>query len=132
MSYDINAYVEYRLDSWATWYTQHSDLGLGYPKQSIEARLLYGDGILVNHQYGRHEVMCNDDAEEIEKMVLELNKQNERLAKVLREQYFGQGTAKRKAERLKMSYESFKMQLDLAKQWLTGRLSLSYQQRLGC
>lgn len=127
MIHNVNEYIDCRLDEWANWYLQYGDFGLGYPRRSIEGRLMDEGGVLIKSTASR-DLLCNAEAEEIEKMVLELNQQNSRLAKVLRENYFGFGTCKSKAERLAMSYSSFKTHLDMAKQWLAGRLSTSYQQ----
>lgn len=131
MNYSIQEYIEYRLEEWAKWYLRGNSLGLGYPRASLEGRMMESCGVIAKSTVPPG-LLCNAEAEEIEKMVLELNQQNERMAKILRAQYFEQGTTKGKAARLQMSYETFKMQLDLAKQWLTGRLSASYPWRFNC
>lgn len=128
MNYDINDYVESRLEEWAEWYLKHGDFGLGYPWRSIEGRMIDNGGIIIRGI--APEVLCNTEAEEIEHMVQELYRQDEFLARVLREQYFGKGTAKNKSARLKTSYENFKIHLKMAKHWLAGRLSASYPRQM--
>jgi len=68
--------------------------------------------------------MINEPAEEIERLVSqELAQQTPRLATILRTQYLKIGTMEQKAKQLSMSYSRYKIQLDLGKQWLVGRLS---------
>lgn len=121
----INDYVNYRLDQWADWYLRNGGFGLGYPKKSVEGKLIDNGGVLIK---STPYLACNASAEEIEHLVVELTKQNERLAQVLREQYFGLGTMPRKAKRLGFSYAYFRTQLDMAKQWMAGRLSITYRE----
>lgn len=130
MNYDINAYVDCRLDEWAEWYIQHGDLGLGYPRKSLEGRLMDSGGIIAKVTIAP-ELMCNAEAEEIEQMVLELNQQNAFLAQVLREQYFGKGVMRSKAERMRISCVNFRVHLKMAKLWLAGRLSVGYARSAG-
>jgi hypothetical protein len=79
-----------------------------------------------------HDLLCNAGAEEIEKFVVELRKQNACLAAVLREQYFGLGTMQHKAKRLQLSCSYFRVKLDMTKQWMVGRLSGSYRGWVFC
>lgn len=125
MSYDITKYVERRLEEWANWYLYYGDFSLGFPKENLVSKLV---------KYGGHiirltrcpDLNSNKEAEEIENYVIELTRQNKVLAKVLREQYFGLGNAHSKAERLKISYPLFRQSLDMAKQWMMGRLSSKF------
>jgi hypothetical protein len=124
MRYEINNYVECRLEEWADWYLRHGDLGLGYPKRTLEGRLMDEGGVLIKATLPP-DLQCNAEAEEIEHFVVELRHQDARLATVLKEQYFGFGNAMSKAKRLKLSYANFRVQLDMAKHWMAGRLSAS-------
>ena len=65
----------------------------------------------------------NKKAEEIEKIVKIMHAQNPRIAKALKQQYFCHSSAAIKAKKLGMSYPSFKVYVDMGKQWVAGRLS---------
>lgn len=115
-------YVEYRLEEWAHWYSRGCYMGLGYPNQSTIAALKEYQGVMIKTQ-GIKPIATNEQAEEIEDLMKELALQNKRLTDVLRQNYFGVGTAAYKAEQVGLSYAHFKVQLDMAKQWLAGRLT---------
>lgn len=115
-------YVHYRLDQWADWYLRGNQYGLGYPKKNIMARLIDEGGILIKGT-SHHSPSTNVQAEEIEMIVKSLAKQSQKLAEALRVQYFEQGTVPFKAKRMGLSYTQFKVHVDMAKQWVAGRLS---------
>ncbi len=95
---------------------------MGYPGKSTLALLREYQGVVIRVQ-GIKPLPTHEQAEQIEKLVAELAMQNERLAKVLRQNYLGVGTAMRKARQIGLSYAHFKVQLDMAWYWVAGRLT---------
>jgi hypothetical protein len=123
---DALAYVECRLEEWADWYSRGCDLGLGYPRQSTIAGLLDNQGVLTKAQ-GRKPLPTHERSEEIEAFIIELVQQNSRIAKALCQFYLGKGSMTQKARVLGISYAYFKMHVDMAKQWLAGRLTSQHR-----
>jgi len=122
MKHDISTYLDERLINWAEWYTRYLDSGLGYPSQSIESLLLQHGGAVVKTTGSKPLPVCQS-AEEIENMISELAKQNLKLANALRTYYLQRGSMQHKAKCLSISYSQFKVYVDMAKQWLIGRLT---------
>jgi hypothetical protein len=120
---EIMDYLDQRLIEWADWYLRQNDHGLGYPKKSIEARLMELGGFLIK-MTGHYYPPSHTNAEEIEDYIRELAKQNRILADTLRSAYLGIGTGRQKAKRMQLSYTQFKVYLGMAKQWLAGRFSV--------
>lgn len=114
-------YVDERLQQWAEWYSRDNLFGLGYPSCSIEYRLMT-EGVIVKTT-GPKSLPSNEEAEEIELLVNEIAKQNERIALALRCQYFGHRRSRERAKSLGVSYAQFRIYVDLGRQWLAGRLS---------
>jgi len=115
-------YLENRLQVWADWYTRSLSLGLGYPPKNLMAKLQETGGLPLRSN-GQSPILSHPQAEEIEKLVCQLSEQYRFLADTLREFYCGEGLMTQKAKRLKMSYPQFKICVDKAKMWLTGRIS---------
>ena len=65
----------------------------------------------------------NEEAEEIELLVKEMAEHNNNMALALRCQYFSYGGCRVKAKKLKISHMKYKLYVDMAHQWLIGRLS---------
>ena len=121
-SINIINVIEKRLNVWADWIMRQNDWGLGYPKQSIEAHLMkYGN--IVIQQSNQPVLMSNPDAEEIENEISVLAKQTQILADALRVYYLTIGTMEQKAKKLNVSHAQLRIYLNMAKQWLAGRLS---------
>ena len=70
-------------------------------------------------------LLSNPDAEEIEKQICILAKQTKMLADALRVYYLTVGTMEQKAKKINTSYTQLKVHLNMAKQWLAGRLTQS-------
>ena len=121
MADDFIQYVEMRLEQWADWYSRGNLFGLGYPSVSIEYRLIH-EGI-VYREFGPKPIQRHEAAEEMESLVKEMAAQNENMALALRCQYFSHGSLRKKAKQLALSHTQFKYYLDMARQWLAGRLS---------
>lgn len=121
MSEKFLDYVEYRLQQWAEWFSRGNCYGIGYPSSSIEHRLMR-EGTLTRNKYAKQVLICHEDAEEIEKLVKEMASYNNRMSTVLRCHYFSNGGLRDKAKQLEISHTQFKYYVDMAKQWLSGRL----------
>jgi hypothetical protein len=113
-------YVDKRLKEWVEWYSSdHS--GLGYPSRSIEY-VLMTEGI-VHRSPGTRVLLSNEEAEEIESLVVEMESYNKRMAIALRTQYFGKRKTRDRSDELKLSASRFRAYVEMAHQWLAGRLS---------
>jgi hypothetical protein len=129
MNEEFIHYVDRRLDEWANWYSKGNSYGLGYPQRSMEY-ILMTEGSLIKYSVPQH-LPCNEDAEEIEMLICEMAKQNKTMAYILRYHYFSTGALRGKAKNFSsdytsISYRKFKEYVDLARQWLAGRLSAKY------
>lgn len=114
-------YLKNRLEQWADWYLRGNFYGIGYPTCALEYRLL-SEG-RIQRSSGPRPVPSNDAAEEIEALVKQMAEHNLTMANALRCQYFVRGALRTRAARLKMSHSHFKHQVEMAHQWLAGRLS---------
>ncbi len=117
-------YLEQRLEHWARWYSKGNYSGLGYHSETIEY-VLMTVGVVIKST-AIQPVPCDEEAEEIEALVREMTKHNEKMAMMLRIHYFGSGLVSERAEKLGMSYGRFRVYVDMARQWLAGRLSARY------
>jgi predicted DNA-binding protein (UPF0251 family) len=116
------AYVERRLTEWGDWFARGNVYGLGYPPCSVEYRLMR-EGIVRTNPAGQKYTPMNENAEEIEKLVQELALQNNHLALALRDYYINQFSLRKRAKEAGISHTRLKYLLDMAKQWMVGRLS---------
>jgi hypothetical protein len=117
----VLTYVEKRLIEWAEWFSWGNAYGLGYSSCSIEYRLMT-EGVMTKYT-GFKPIACNEAAEEIEALVVEMADQNFSMANALRGYYFMGGSLRSKAKCLKISHTQLKYAVDMAHQWLAGRLS---------
>jgi hypothetical protein len=114
-------YLELRLQEWAKWYSNDYS-GLGYPSCSLEYRMMT-EGVLINSTSPR-QVLSNYEAEEIEALVSgDMFKQNSRMALALQIHYFKKRKSRDRSNELDVSATRFRIYVDMAKQWLAGRLS---------
>lgn len=118
---DILNVVEKRLIEWAEWLISGNAYGLGYSSCSIEYRLMT-EGFIIPYT-GVKPMVTNESAEEMEALVVEMAKQSPAMAKALRGYYFMCGSLRQKAKRLNISHTQLKYTIDMAHQWLAGRLS---------
>ncbi len=114
-------YLEERLYQWAEWYSSGNCYGLGYPSRSLEYRLLH-EGTLSRNPFYKP-MPSNEKAEEIEHWVKEMGQQNNLMASALRCHYFSAGSLRIKSKNLNISHTQFKYYVDMAHQWLAGRIS---------
>ena len=125
-------YVDARLDQWATWYGTGNSYGLGYPHRSME-HLLMTEAATSKSVTPKY-LPCNEEAEEIERFVVEMEKQNKKMGIVLRFHYFEPGALRTQAENFSkkysdISYNTFKDYVDMARYWLAGRLSAYHKNK---
>lgn len=120
-------YLENRLEQWADWYVRGNFYGIGYPSCAMEYRLLHEGHIQRNSS--PRPLPSNPGAEEIEDLVRQMADYNPLMATTLRCQYFVTGTLRTRAARLNMSHTHFKHCVDMAQQWLAGRLSAKKHRR---
>jgi hypothetical protein len=122
MNENFMKYIEKRLLVWAEWYLQENFYGIGYPSCSIEYRLMT-EGSITKNPYDFKVLPSNSEAEEIEFLVKEMSSFNPKMALSLRYFYFNGGGLREKAKTMEISHMQFKYYVDLARQWLCGRLS---------
>lgn len=121
ISNEFLKYIEQRLEQWADWYSRGNWYGLGYPVCSIEYRIMK-EGILSKNT-GYRSLPDNKEAEEIEKLVNEMSEYNKIMALAIRCHYFSCGGLRTKAGKIKVSHMQYKSYVDMAHQWIVGRLS---------
>lgn len=119
---EIIKYLEGRLYQWAEWYSCGNFYGLGYPPCSIEYRIMR-EGIIIRSTPGSRPLPTNDAAEEMESLVCEMAKHNNNMALALRCHYFNRGSLRSKSKKLNVSHTQYKYYIDMAHQWLAGRMS---------
>lgn len=122
MNDEYMKYLEKRLSQWAEWFSHGNWYGIGYPSCTIEYRLM-NEGIIARNQYQPKSIPCNKEAEEMELLVKEMAEHNQIMAHAIRCHYFTSGGLRAKAKQIDMSHMQFKYYVDMAHQWLAGRLS---------
>lgn len=120
-SNELMKYLEERLYQWAEWYSRGNFCGLGYPPYSLEYRIMR-EGTLVRST-GSRPLPTNEAAEEIEALVVEMKNYNSDMALALRIHYFNRGSLRTKSKKLNISHMQYKRYVEMAHQWLTGRLT---------
>ena len=121
MRKDFIDYVEKRLEHWAQWYSLGNHYGLGYKSESI-AHVLMTIGVMIKST-GINSLPCDKEAEEIETLICDLHKQNEGLAHALHIHFLTEGSIRSKAKKFAIDRDRLSYNLDMARQWLAGRLS---------
>jgi hypothetical protein len=121
MNSEIMQHVEDRLNEWAEWFCHGNWYGLGYSPSTTIYRLMT-EGIIVKGAISNM-LPTNENAEEIEALIYEMWKQNEDLANAVRINYLTQGSVRHKSKKFSIHRNRLTFQLDLARQWLAGRLS---------
>jgi hypothetical protein len=115
--------VEDRLIEWAEWASHGNWFGVGYSQCSVVYRLMT-TGMLIKSTAPYIEPN-NEEAEEMEALICELQNQNNDLANALRIHYLMSGSLRYKAKKFSISRDRLTYHLDMARQWLAGRLSAS-------
>ena len=121
---DVSKYIENRLQEWADWFIRGNTYGIGYPHESAVTMIEKGLTAKKKKAFKLPILPTNESAEEMEKFVVEMSRQNQQMADALRKYYFGrEPTINLKAKAFGISMTQFKMLLRMARQWLAGRLS---------
>lgn len=119
---DFMLYVDARITKWAEWFMRGNWYGIGYPTCSVEFRMMT-EGCILQNRNGPGQLLCNEEAEEIERLVKQMAKQNPKMALALRCHYLNRGGLRIKAKLVEMSHMQFKNYVDMARYWLAGCLS---------
>lgn len=122
MNEEFLKYIEKRLLQWAEWHSRGNWYGLGYPSSSIEYKLMT-EGSITRDRYAPRKLPSNSEADEMELLIKEMSSYNQKMALALRYHYFIGGSLREKAKKMEISHMQFKYYVDLAHQWLAGRLS---------
>lgn len=115
-------YVKERLFRWAEFYSRGNFYGIGFSNCTIEYRLMK-EGHVVKNNFQSNCIYVDEDAEEIEKLVKEMSQHDDSMALALRCYYFEKGGLRIKAKNINISHMQLKYYVDMAHQWLAGRLS---------
>ena len=118
----IDVYLEARLQEWSEWLTIGNELNIGYHSRSSIA--MFADGKISNQKnnYSPKSISVNEHAEEIESMIVDLAKYKPIMADCLRYHYLNQASLRVSAKKLNISYTHYKFYIQMAKQWLVGRM----------
>lgn len=118
-------YVERRLDEWAHWFSRGNLFGLGYPPCSTEYRLMR-EGMVKTSPAGLRSISVNEQAEEIEVLVVTLAHQRPMLASALRDYYLRGGSLRALAKSKGTSHTEMQRQVQQARHWIAGWLTAHY------
>jgi hypothetical protein len=113
-------YVEKRLEDWAKWFSVQNDPGLGFRSYTKEYVLMTLGTVVQTSTI--KPIPCNEEAEEIEYIVSEMAKYNDKMAKILCTQYLGKGSISERAQKLGISYARFRSYVDMARQWVAAKI----------
>lgn len=79
-------YVEYRLYAWGRWARTHEEGADGYPRRTVEARLVDEGGVLISGT-GPRPLPVDSGAEQIERLVTRLQDVHPKWPEMLRKYY---------------------------------------------
>jgi DNA-directed RNA polymerase specialized sigma subunit len=119
---NFDDYIEDRLAEWGEWLGTGNSLGIGYSSQSILALIHEGKIISRSKNFGAV-LETNERAEEIENLVAQMAQYKFEMAQALRLYYIDSLSLRRSAKKLGVSYSHYHLYVQMAKQWLIGRLS---------
>lgn len=117
----LDIYVDHKLKKWGRWYLTILLDGLGYPKKSIEGKLLDGGGLLIKSTAPYH-IPEDEDCEEIEEILSEMASYKKELAFAIRVKYTSSNLKKTLIAH-KMPYPTFNKHFGEAKAWIASRFS---------
>jgi hypothetical protein len=117
-------YLEARLVEWADWYKRGIYFGLGYPSKTVEQRLREEGGQIIKGTGQKNEPE-NPRADEMDILIREMSRRYPEPARVLKSYYFACDTlsAEKIAKRSNMSKTTFYSHLNIAKVWLSAKLT---------
>lgn len=119
---DIDEYLEHRLDEWGEWLRVGNSFGLGYGKLSIIELIRQGRIVTKNKRFNQF-IETHEAAEEIENLVSEMAQYKLVMARALRSYYLDNLSLRSSAKKLGIAHTRYKLYVDMAKQWLVGRMS---------
>ncbi|MDX2164342.1 MAG: antiterminator Q family protein [Gammaproteobacteria bacterium] len=120
----MDAYLEHRLQEWAEWLKTGNFLNIGYQRQSSIA--MFHEGKTIN-QTGKSKasVETHEEAEEFERMVVQMAQYKPIMADCLRNYYLNQLSLRESAKKFGISHAQYGAYLQMAKQWLVGRFYIT-------
>ena len=117
----LDTYLEDRLLEWGEWLKTGNYYNIGYPRQSSIA--MFAEGRCINQGLkSRPTLDTHEAAEEMEKLVTTMAHYNPLMANCLRRYYLDQLSLRSSAQKMGVSHTQFKLYVQLAKQWLVGRM----------
>jgi hypothetical protein len=121
----MDDYIEQRLIEWAEWFGQNTHDVLGYPRNSSINMFLQGSIVKKNKRKAAIPLPSHIEAEEMETYINEMHKQNVIMASAIRLHYLDHLSMRKNAKKLGLSHTYFKLYIQMGKQWLAGKLTLS-------
>lgn len=89
MMMNLSKYLDDRLADWAEWYNRHSDGGLGYPKITLEGKLMEL-GVIIRMDGNKIYMPENKEAEEMERWICTMYSWKPKLALSVRARFSGE------------------------------------------
>jgi len=120
---NFDDYLEDRLVEWGEWLRTGNYLGIGYASQSV-LNLIREGKIFTRDKKFCTVLETHEAAEEIERLVSEMAGYKLLMAQALRTYYLDSFTMRSSAKKLGVSYSKYNLYVQMAKQWLTGRLNI--------
>jgi hypothetical protein len=118
----IDEYLEERLEDWAEWLRGGNFVGIGYPRQST-LELIKNGMIYDKNKSHIPVIQTNENAEEMEKYICEMAKYKPIMAQSLRMFYLDRLSFRTSSKKLKISISHYHLYIQMAKQWLMGKMS---------
>jgi hypothetical protein len=116
-------YLEGRLLQWAEWYQAWMPVGIGFPPCTVEYRLA-NEAYVARRNPGRQPLLSNPAADAMEELIMQMAKQHQELASILRHYYLSANDLmENKARRYGMSKAQYSTYLTIARWWLIARLT---------
>ncbi len=117
----FDAYLENRLQEWAEWLKTGNFLNIGYQRQSSIAMFQEGKTISPKAR-STSTITTHKDAEEIERMIVQMATYKPIMADCLRNYYLNQLSLRASANKFGISHVQYGAYLQMARHWLVGRL----------
>lgn len=110
-----------RLREWGNWYHATLSMGLNFSSKSIVGQLIDSQGVLIRST-GEYLAPENEKAEEIDQLINDLSKENEKVARVLCYHYTEEGSRENKVLHSGVPKTSYYRILSNAEKWIHERL----------
>lgn len=109
--------TRHRLKEWGSWYRATLSMGLDFSSKSIVGQLIDAEGVLIRGT-GEHLSPENERAEEIDKLINELAKEDSKTAKVLCYHYVNEEKTEVKISSSGMARRTYFHHLSYAEEWI--------------